>query len=73
MSQKGSNLPLTIIGIFLIIIAIVVGLSIVGNTREQLAQGIPFNDVFTNYISQFIIAIVLMVIGLGCTILGVKK
>lgn len=73
LNQKGSSVPLIVFGIVLIIIAVAVGYSNVGVTREQINEGEGFNVIFSDYILRFIIAIILLIIGLPLLILGVKR
>lgn len=72
MNQKGSSLPLAVIGIVLVIASLVLGFSIVGVTREQINQGDAFMTIFSDYIVRLVIAIILMVLGIIALVLGVK-
>ena len=73
MNNKGSSLPLIIFGIVLLIVALVVGYSNVGMTRDQLNEGDSINKVSSDYFIRYGITFVLAIIGVVALSLGLKK
>jgi hypothetical protein len=73
LNDKGVSLPLTIIGLVLILIACVVAFTNVGMTRDQINAGDSFNQFAGDYFVRWGIAIVLTVIGSVATGFGLKR
>ena len=73
MNQQGSCLLLVIIGVALIVIAIVLAIYNVGETRDRISENTPFTAILSDYFTKFVIAIILTAIGTVLIFLGVRR